>query len=103
MVYHRAAIERALVENTPRIAAVDPDLFVVRNDYRNADWDDLLAGFGRSIRRLGALLLSLDEAAVGRALIVDDPPQQVDVAFVARSAIHEGVHHLGDIERLTTA
>lgn len=103
MRYHRVVIERALAEEEPRIPPVEPDIFVTQGDYQHAYADELLDQLGHNIDRLAALLDSLDNKAAQRTVVVERPPRTVDISFVARSALHEGVHHLGDLKRLCYA
>jgi len=97
MAYHRWLIELALSEDQPVLAAADPDTSVENSGYRDGDRDELLGQFARRVERLAALLESLSAQALGRPLVVDRP---IDVQLVARSALHEGVHHRADLARI---
>jgi hypothetical protein len=46
---------------------------------------------------LATLLAGLSPEALARPLVLDRP---IDVQLVARSALHEGYHHRGDLQRL---
>jgi hypothetical protein len=96
---HRARTGRG----RPRIPPVEPDIFVTQGDYQHADADELLDQLGLNIDRLAALLDSLDNKAAQRTVVVERPPRTVDISFVARSALHEGVHHRGYLKRLCYA
>jgi hypothetical protein len=97
MAFHRWVIEQALSEDRPVLAPPDPDSFVADSQYQNSDRDELLAQFDRRVDRLAALLESLPPEAFTREVVLEDP---VDVKLVARSALHEGVHHRADLARL---
>ncbi|WP_261560580.1 DinB family protein [Frankia tisae] len=97
MAFHRWLIERATAEQTPVIPAVDPDASVAAAGYRHGDLDDLLGQFERRVARLRETMAQLDEDLARRAIDLDG--RVVDVALVARSALHECHHHDGDIVR----
>ncbi|MCT7657099.1 DinB family protein [Mycobacterium deserti] len=97
MAFHRWLIERALTEDNPVVAMVDPDESVALASYNDTEREMLIGQFDRRIQRLGDALISLDSDAAGRTLALGD--RQISVALVARSAWHECHHHLGDIRR----
>jgi hypothetical protein len=101
MAFHRHAIEQALAHDVPTLELVDPDTFVADAGYATADLEDLLGQFGRRVDRLDALLATLDASALDRRAGFGD--DTIDVRLVMRSAVHEGFHHRGDIERLLGA
>ncbi|MGD9792018.1 MAG: DinB family protein [Acidimicrobiia bacterium] len=104
MAFHRFVIERAIAEDTPSIANVDPDEFVAAANLRAADRDELLGQFERRVDRLTELLSTLSAADLDRPVLFEQPspapPVRHDARLVSRSAVHEAVHHRGDIERL---
>jgi hypothetical protein len=104
MAFHRFVIERAVAEDTPSIANVDPDEFVAAADLRAADRDELLGQFERRVGRLVEFLGTLSAAAFDRPVLFErpapGPSERHDARLVSRSAVHEAVHHRGDIERL---
>jgi hypothetical protein len=100
MAFHRWVIERALAEEQPDIGGGDPDAAVEAAGYIDADAEALLAGFERRVDRLRDLLGTIDDRQARRQLTVEAPQGPVEIAFVARSALHEGVHHTLDLTRL---
>ncbi|CAJ62643.1 MULTISPECIES: DinB family protein [Frankia] len=97
MAFHRWLIERATAEQTPVIPAVDPDASVAAADYLRGDLDDLLGQFERRVARLRETMARLDADLARRTIDLDG--RIVEVALVARSALHECHHHDGDIVR----
>jgi hypothetical protein len=97
MAYHRWLIEQALTDDEPMLAAPDPDSAVENSGYRQGNRAELLGQFSRRVERLSTLLESLSPAALARPLVLDRP---IDVQLVARSALHEGVHHRADLARI---
>jgi hypothetical protein len=101
MAFHRWVIERALAEDEPAIGPADPDAAVAEAGYVGATPDDLLDQLDRRVHRLVALLASLDDAQTARLLTLDGDDGPSDVGLVARNALHEGHHHVLDLERLS--
>jgi hypothetical protein len=99
MAFHRFVIERAVAESRPTLQAVDPDTSVASAGYAKAAVDDLVNQFARRVERLSTLIESLDPGSFNRT-VVTDTGEEINVAFVARSALHEGRHHCGDLQRL---
>jgi hypothetical protein len=96
MAFHRYVIERAIAEDAPTLELVDPDEFVTDAGYRDADVDALLAQFARRVARLVTFVEGMDQGALIRTVRFGD--DSLDVRLVMLSALHEGVHHQGDIE-----
>jgi hypothetical protein len=103
MAFHRWLIERADAEDEPTIGPADPDVAVAQAGYIDATPNDLLDRLDRRVRRLAAVLEDLDEIRARRRLRLDETDRPIDVGVVARSALHEAHHHLGDLERLVPA
>jgi len=100
MAFHRWLIERALAEDQPVIAAGDPDEAVEGAKYNCAELAELLDQVDRRLQRLCLLLWDLDLDDRQRRAILDEGVQ-IDVDLIARNALHESVHHVLDIERVT--
>jgi hypothetical protein len=98
MAFHRHAIEQALAHDEPDLELVDPDAHVADAGYATADPEEILAQFSRRVARLDALLGSLSEADLDRR--AGFGTATIDVRLVMRSAVHEAVHHEGDLSRL---
>jgi hypothetical protein len=99
MAFHRFVIERAVAESRPTLQAVDPDTSVASGGYATAAVDDLVDQFARRVERLSTFIESLEPASFDRT-VVTGTGEEIDVALVARSALHEGRHHCGDLRRL---
>jgi hypothetical protein len=97
MAFHRWLIEEAMDHDCPILPPPDPDAAVETAGYREADPNELRPQFARRVDRLATLLSGLSPEALSRPLVLDRP---IDVQLVARSALHEGYHHRGDLQRL---
>jgi hypothetical protein len=100
IAYHRFIIEQALAETRPSLDHVDPDAAVDAAGFADASIDNLLGQLDRRVERLCTLVDGLEPAGRTRTVVRSDG-SEIDVTFLVRSALHEGRHHTGDIERLT--
>jgi hypothetical protein len=98
--YHRWLIEQALAHDEPMVPPVDPDAAVAGVDLDRVRLDEILAQYDRRVERLRALLVDLRDGSLARRIGRPAGDRVVDVRLVARSALHEAVHHRGDLERL---
>jgi hypothetical protein len=99
MAWHRFLIERAVEEVRPKVPPVDPDQSVASSGYGDADVEELTGQFVRRVERLCGRIDSLrpgEETRVVEWIGGND----IDVDLIARSALHEGFHHTGDIRRV---
>ena len=99
MAWHRFLIEQGVEVDRPTVPPVDPDASVASAGYADADLDDLQGQFTRRVERLCARIDSLEPAQTTR-VIEWYGGREIDVQLVARSALHEGLHHIGDLERI---
>jgi hypothetical protein len=99
MAYHRHIIEQALTKRCPQLEAVDPDASVASGGYAEASFRDLFGQFDRRVERLCALLDRVREQDLGLTVRAADG-NTLGISLIARSALHEGRHHLGDLRRV---
>jgi hypothetical protein len=100
LAFHRWVIERALTEQEPDVGGGDPDAAVEAARYIDAEAEDLLAQLERRAGRLRELLGTIDDLQARRRVTVEAAQGPVAVVFVARSVLHEGVHHTLDLAHL---
>jgi hypothetical protein len=98
MAYHRFLIERAVAEDGPVVASVDPDDAVASAGYAGAGLEELLGQFDRRVDRLVTVIDGLADGALDRRLVLGD--REIDLRLVTRSALHEGYHHQLDLVRV---
>ncbi len=99
MAYHRHVIEQAMTKTCPQLEAVDPDGSVAIGGYAEASCRELFGQFARRVDRLCALLERVRQQDVGLTVKTADG-KTLGISLVARSALHEGRHHLGDLRRV---
>lgn len=99
MANHRYVLEQILFGRTDRLDAVDPDASVLAGNYLTSDAQILLDQAFRRVERLSGLLESVVADQMDQE-VTDADGRPVGIRFVACNALHEGVHHLGDINRL---
>lgn len=75
----------------PPAPAFDPEA-------RPIDVDRALGGLRSEAVQLHDQLTALDETAWASTVVVG--ADEVDVPWIARHAVHDATHHLGDVERL---
>jgi S-DNA-T family DNA segregation ATPase FtsK/SpoIIIE len=100
MLIQRDRILLALVESRPNFAPMYREQRVVLAHYE-AHAPDLVADQLRLATDLCATVLTgLGSEQWARPSIYNYPvPTERDVAWLGRHTMHEGVHHLGDIDR----
>jgi hypothetical protein len=98
MAYHQWVIGRALTEDRVVVDGADPDAAVAQAAYQDADLDVLVQRFEHRVGRLATVLETLEPAVVDRRVSVSGAT--VSISFLARSALHEALHHAADIDAL---
>lgn len=68
---------------------------------RPLDAERALAAFRQEVNALVAVLTALDNDRWAAAVIIG--ADEVDVHWMVRHALHDIIHHLGDVERLRNA
>lgn len=91
------AVRRVVVEDRPAVRLGDADKRAVEQRYGDWDSTEALFALDHACARLGAVLESVDPGDWTRTGITDSG--QRDALGLARDAVHEGAHHLRDVER----
>jgi len=94
---HDDRIARALAEDRPPVARMDPDELVVERAYNAQDPAALADELAEVADRLAARLAAVDGGGWQRVVVRDGNDLTVD--WMARNAAHEGGHHLLDVGR----
>ena len=92
-----AAIRRVVVGDHPRVRRWDPDQRAAEQRYAEQDREQALAALDAACARLAGVLDSVDPGDWGRTGTMDWGER--DALTLARDAVHEGAHHLRDLER----
>ena len=92
-------IQRILTEDRPQLRAFDWDAACEERRYNQEDPDEALAGLERAVSTLAETLARLSATALTRTGVGIDGGDRTVLALVRR-AVHEGVHHLLDVERV---
>jgi DinB superfamily len=94
----------AQVEDTPRTARMNRDERVALCRYNAQALPDVLDQLAMAAELCALVFQDLDGAAWGRRLVYPWPvPAERDVAWVGRHTVHEGEHHLMDVDRVLAA
>ena len=97
-------IQLALVEDEPAFAAMRREERVIDDRYNEQDPAEVAKELSDAATALARMLEALDEEAWQRTCIYNWPTTQVrTVEWIGRHTLHEGRHHLGDIDRLLGA
>jgi hypothetical protein len=95
------ALIRMNREREPTIDASDPDRRAIGDRYNQQDPATVLEQLGERAERLASALRDIDPAEWGR--IGHFPWGDRDMLTTARNAVHEGAHHLRDVDRVLRA
>jgi DinB superfamily len=89
----------ALEEDTPTFVPMGRDERVVERRYNEQDPLVVATELGAAADTLAATFEGLDEAGWARTGIYNWPtPTERDLAWLARHTVHEGMHHLRDVD-----
>jgi PIN domain nuclease of toxin-antitoxin system len=91
------SIRRVMVEDRPRVRAWDADQRAAEQRYAEQDSEQALAALDAACARLARVLDDVDPGDWNRAGTLDWGER--DALTLARDAVHEGAHHLRDLER----
>ncbi len=91
------AIRRVVVGDHPRVRRWDPDQRAAEQRYAEQDREQALAALDAACARLAGVLDSVDPGDWNRTGTMDWGER--DALTLARDAVHEGAHHLRDLER----
>lgn len=95
------AIGRMLVDDNPTLSFPDPDAPGFEEAANAEPVEAVLDRLGAAAERLAAVLEGVPAGDWGRTATF--PWGERDVLAMARNAVHEGYHHLRDVERVLTA
>ncbi len=95
----RERLYLALVEDTPRLASIYRDQRVIFACYSDDRIEDVAREVDMATGLLARAFARLDGGQWQRQCIYDYPaPMQRSIAWLARHTVHEGRHHLQDID-----
>jgi hypothetical protein len=95
-----ARIARALEEDTPVFTPMGRDELPIERRYNEQDPTAVAGELSVAADRLAQAFESLDDAGWARTGVYTYPTREVrTIEWVGRHTIHEGEHHLMDIER----
>jgi S-DNA-T family DNA segregation ATPase FtsK/SpoIIIE len=100
----RDRVEQALVEDEPSVEPMGRDELVTTDRYNEQDPVTVEQELTIAARELAKLFEGLDPAALSRTVIYNYPTRAPrTVAWIGRHTVHEGRHHLRDIEHVLDA
>jgi hypothetical protein len=100
----RTRIELALQEDQPKFTSMRREERVVEEGYNEQDPQRVARELRAAAEALAQTLDRLDEHGWGRTGVYNWPTTEVrTLDWVARHTVHEGRHHIMDIERLLEA
>jgi hypothetical protein len=94
---YRYRVDKALSEDSPEVPAMGRDQVVVDSNYNSQGPATVADELADAAGRLADLLATVESAAWDRAVVRDG--ERLTVDWMARNALHEGVHHLLDVGR----
>ncbi len=102
LILQRERVTRALVDERPTFAGMDPDRRAVDGRYDEADPDTVAAALVAAAEGLADVLAGLDADGWARSTVYPSPPPPTDrdLDWIARNTVHELAHHLADVDRL---
>ena len=95
------AIRRMNHEREPTVDAFDPDQRALDDRYNDQDPVHVLDGLTAAADRLAVVLRDVDAGDWDR--LGHFPWGSRDMLTMARNAVHEGAHHLRDVDRVLRA
>ena len=100
----RERVEYALVEDEPSFEPMGREELVTRDRYNEQDPVTVEQELTLAARELAKLFEALDAAQLARTAIYNYPTRDVrTIAWIGRHSVHEGRHHLRDMERVLDA
>jgi hypothetical protein len=99
----RDRLYTALVEDKPVMPPMYRDHRVTLARYNEQEPEEVAAQLGTAARLIAQAFSVLDPAQLNRLCIYNFPaPAERPLLWVGRHAVHEGEHHLRDIESVLT-
>jgi hypothetical protein len=100
----RERVERALTEDEPTLEPMGREELVVSGRYNEQDPIDVEQQLTQNARALADLFDRLDADQLARTAIYNYPTTAPrTVAWIGRHSVHEGRHHLRDMEHVIDA
>jgi hypothetical protein len=104
LLAQRERLYLALVEDTPRLSSIYRDQRVLLARYSDDRLDDVAGEVEMAAGLLARAFARLDADQWQRRCIYNYPtPTQRTVTWLARHTIHEGLHHLRDVDSVISA
>jgi S-DNA-T family DNA segregation ATPase FtsK/SpoIIIE len=95
----RERLARALAEDRPPYTSMDRDGRVTRDRYNEQAPADVARDLVAAADALADAFAALDDAGWARVMPYGWPtPAEQDVAWLGRHTVHEGLHHLADLD-----
>jgi hypothetical protein len=99
LLAQRERLYLALVEDTPRFSSIYRDQRVLLAHYQDERLEDVAREVDMAAGLLARSFSTLDDAQWQRRCVYSYPaPTQRTVAWLARHTVHEGRHHLLDVD-----
>ncbi|MGH3665554.1 MAG: DinB family protein [Egibacteraceae bacterium] len=97
----RQRVRLTLAEDRPTFASMRRDERAVEERYNEQDPDEVLAELEATAEALAESLASLSDEQWARTGVYNWPePAERSLTWIARHTVHEGIHHLGDIDAI---
>jgi DinB superfamily len=101
LIAQRERLFLAQVEDRPTFSSIYRDQRVILGDYVNEDPLDVAEGIRLAAHLMARALGYLDAAGWSRTCIYGYPaPTERTLLWLAQHTLHEGLHHLADIEQV---
>jgi hypothetical protein len=91
-----ATVDRMVAETNPELAFPDPDTTAERGSYNAEAVEDVIAGLTATAARFAASIERVATAELDRTARF--PWGERDILTMIRNGVHEGTHHLRDVE-----
>ncbi|MFN2607830.1 MAG: DinB family protein [Acidimicrobiales bacterium] len=95
------AIRRIQAEDRPRLELFDLEAHVAEARYNERPWTDAVWALETACSDMASTLETVEPEEWARTGTFDWGER--DILAAARHAVHEGAHHLGDVERVLAA
>jgi hypothetical protein len=103
-VVQRERVELALVEHEPTFEPMGREELVTRDRYNEQDPVVVEQQLANAAHALAALFDGLDPTQLARTAIYNYPTREPrTIAWIGRHSVHEGRHHLRDMEHVVDA
>ncbi|HET9255156.1 MAG TPA: DinB family protein [Pseudonocardiaceae bacterium] len=101
LLIQRERLYLALVEDNPQFSPMHRDQRVILGRYNDDSAEDVSREVGLAASLLARAFATFDAAQWDRRCVYPYPtPAQRTLAWLARHSVHEGRHHLQDVDRV---